>query len=384
MISKLIEYFWPNGQVTHANEPKTETEKTETKKTESEKTESEQTESLETEASKKADPHGLDRLKFNPYDLDEVEEQQKKFIEEQAIQFFGGLAAGVYFTATEKPLVSPPPNNQFKSGNRQEFCDKLAKAAEDPRIKSSPHAIASVRVMQGQNNFQEKAGQPMPQNTIDIFLEQVYAHAALDEKAKAEGQEVAPANDHKDCDIEHHKKLQKAFLDSGYISGNILHTIAAVKDSVTKDVFDEGVPMAALWATEGPADPTCTYYKDMREVARSIVYTDSDSEQSEISDEEPVKKDDIEGTVTVVETSVEISVSKNEVEETVTVEETVIVSEYSGSFFGSSSNSESQSPAYLERDEVSPSIDEVQHSTIAQKKGEDDMDYMTRIDAMMN
>lgn len=342
------------------------------------------TESLETETSNKSDPHGLDRFQFNPYDLDEVEEQQKKFIEEQAIQFFGGLAAGVYFTATEKPLVSPPPDNQFKSGNRQEFCDKLAKAAEDPRIKASPHAIASVRVMQGQNNFQEKAGQPMPQNTIDIFLEQVYAHAALDEKAKAEGQEVAPANDHKDCDIEHHKKLQKAFWDSGYISGNILHTIAAVKDSVTKVVSDEEVPMAALWATEGPADPTCSYYKDMREVARSIVYTDSDSEQSEISDEEPVKKDDNESTVTVVETSVEISVSKNEIEGMVTLEETVIVSEYSGSFFGSSSNSESQSPAYLEREEVSPSINEAQYSTIAQKEDESDMDYMTRMDAMMN
>ncbi|CAM3000513.1 Uncharacterised protein [Legionella steigerwaltii] len=301
MFSKIKDYIWRNPQEKD-NQSKTETPD-------------------------EFDLHGANRWDHVDFDdIDQVGAELHKFTIAQTTQFVGGLAAGVYFTATNQPLANPPADNVYQQGNRQEFADKLAAAAADPRVQASEHAMDAVRVMQGQNYAQEAQQEPMPKNTLSIFVdEQVYGHVELDEKARAEGKPCASVNAHKNWDIKCHQKHQEAFWNAGYISGNRLHRIAEIKES---------------WSKEGEFEfpPTCSNDDPLIFHA----YTEEDYDRMYLSESRNSSDSDIERNSVdeVIEEVIKISVEETISNDSgsVITEETLSVSGCSATFFAQSSN----------------------------------------------
>ncbi|HHS8322217.1 TPA: hypothetical protein ACTUO9_002128 [Legionella anisa] len=210
------------------------------------------------------------------YDLDQVEAEASKFMIAQAKQFVGGFVAAAYYTAKGEAMANPPAGNKFEQGNRQKFDSGLTTLINDPRVKASERALDSAKVMQGQNYAQEAQGEPMPKNTIPIFMEQVMGHALLDEKARAKGKKCAPHNIHNDWDIKCHQKHQAAFKRAGFISGPWLHWFGEKKEQLTKEGRFDFPPTCS---TDDPLSFHAYTKEDYKRMENSYNSSDSDKEK---------------------------------------------------------------------------------------------------------
>ncbi|MCE0723329.1 hypothetical protein [Legionella resiliens] len=315
------------------------------------------------ETSVEYDPYGANQFDHvDKDDIDEVEKARKQYVISQGKQFVGGLAAGIYYTATGEPMANPPADGIYHQGNRQKFANKLNTVSKDPDVQASQHATESVGVMKGQNYAQEWQGEPMPKKPIPIFVKQVKGHAEMDKQAREQGKPHASTNAHKNWDIECHEEHEDAFYESGYISGWILHKIAKWKEIFTK----EGEVHTSTGSID---DPELSYheyteedYDRMHSSAQSSYNSESDSEENSVETTIVVTAEQtVEGTISdnsectvevTAEQTVEETISDNS--ESVIVEETISVSQCSSSFFS------------------------------VQRDNEDDMDYLTRLDTMLN
>lgn len=159
-----------------------------------------------------------------------------------AVQVGVGLASGVYFTATEKPFYNAPEDGKYFEENRQYMADELDNASKDPVIKASPEATYKVELLKSQNNTQEAWEQPVPKESVDVFIEGAYEHAKLDAKSLAETGELASREDHRYMSLEQHKKEAVSFRDAEVTSGDLVHTtIGPVKEilSLAQIGFEE-------------------------------------------------------------------------------------------------------------------------------------------------
>lgn len=166
--------------------------------------------------------------------------EQQKAVFDQVVQVGAGLAAGIYFTAKEKPLCNPPENGKFVQENRQKFADRLAEVKEDPDVMNSKEAMRLANMLEGQNNTQEKFGQPIPENTVEKFIESIKSHAELDKKYIESDGESAPYNEHRILAASNHIEVAKAFAEAGCPSGAMVHTvIAAPQEILFQNKLDE-------------------------------------------------------------------------------------------------------------------------------------------------
>lgn len=141
---------------------------------------------------------------------------------------FAGVVPAAYYQARGTQLVNPP--TEYIT-NRQYFANQLNALSEQGIVQNSAEARLCLGLLRGQNDAQQHQRQDLSIETVFKFLEQIEAHALLDEALKSNTPENEIYLAHRELDIIYHHELEALFIKSAQYAGADLHRVGCVTEA---------------------------------------------------------------------------------------------------------------------------------------------------------